>query len=334
VRLLEDTPQDRVLEEVAARVRSGKLSYREVVAALQLAGVRNVQPRPSVGHKFHAVLVVNSAHIASLSSPDEHRWLPIFWAIDNFKESQARDIREGNWTMAPVDEAAVPPADKARQAFIDAMDNWDEAAADTAVAGLARTAGVDEVFELFYRYGCRDFRSIGHKAIYVANARRTLECIGWHHAEPIVRSLAYALLMHDGGNPARTDQPADRYGRRNAELARSLRADWRQGKLEESATLEMLTALRQSSEEDCCRQAVEAINRGVAAQSIWDALFLVSCELVMRQPAIVPLHAVTSTNALRYAYANAADDHTRRMLLLQPRRRPKARRQCRRSSPT
>ena len=68
VRLLETTSRDRVLEEVASRIKRGT-SYREVLAALQLAGVRNIQPRP-VGFKFHAVLVVNSAHIASLASPD------------------------------------------------------------------------------------------------------------------------------------------------------------------------------------------------------------------------------------------------------------------------
>src|SRR5690349_16215763 len=87
VRLLEETPRDRLLEEVATRIHK-ELTYREVVAALLLAGVRNVQPRP-VGFKFHAVLVVNSAHLASLSSPDADRWLPIFWALDYFKDSQA-----------------------------------------------------------------------------------------------------------------------------------------------------------------------------------------------------------------------------------------------------
>ena len=316
VRLLEETPRERLLEEVAARIQQG-LTYREVLAALMLAGVRNVQPRPSVGFKFHAVLVVNSAHLASLSSPDEHRWLPIFWALDYFKDAQAADAREGNWTMQPVDESAVPPAHRARQAFIEAMDNWDEAAADAAVAGLARTAGKDEVFELLYRYGCRDFRSIGHKAIFVANSRRTLETIGWQHAEPVLRSLAYALLNHEGQNPAKADLAADQPGRRNRELAGKIRSEWLDGKLEDSATTDFLATLREASEEDACRQAAELMNRGVAPQSIWDALFLASGELLMRQPGIVPLHAVTSTNALRYAFDSSGDDSTRRLLLLQ-----------------
>src|SRR5687767_14474921 len=89
VRLLENTPRERVLEEVAAKIKRGT-TYREILAALLLAGVRNIQPRP-VGFKFHAVLVVNSAHLASQASPDTDRWLPIFWAIDAFKSSQAQD---------------------------------------------------------------------------------------------------------------------------------------------------------------------------------------------------------------------------------------------------
>ena len=151
VRLLEETPRDRLLEEVAARIHKG-LNYRELLAALLLAGVRNVQPRP-VGFKFHAVLVVNSAHLASIASPDSDRWLPIFWALDYFKDSQAATARETGWRMGPLDESKVPSARKARQAFVEAMDSWDEGAADVAVAGLARSAGANEVFELFVRYG-------------------------------------------------------------------------------------------------------------------------------------------------------------------------------------
>lgn len=186
-----------------------------------LAGVRNIQPRP-VGFKFHAVLVVNSAHLASQSSPDSDRWLPIFWAIDQFKNSQAADVREGNWTMGPVEESAIPPGQRAKQALIEAMDNWDEPAADAAIVGLARTAGAHEIFEILCRYGVRDFRELGHKEIYLTNSFRTLEAIGWQHAEPILRSLVFAQLDRVGAreNPAKADLPADRPFRRNLEAAK------------------------------------------------------------------------------------------------------------------
>lgn len=315
VRWLENTPRERLLEETAQRIKQG-LSYRELLAALLLAGVRNIQPRP-VGFKFHAVLVVNSAHLASLASPEAERWLPIFWALDHFKDSQARDVREGDWTMGPVKESLVPAPAKARQAFTEAMDNWDEAAADAATVGLARGTGPAEMFELFCRYGARDFRDIGHKAIYVANAWRTLDHIGWQHAEPVLRSLAYALLYHEGENPARRDAAPDRPWRRNQTLTNKLRPEWQQGKPSATAVTEMLAALRAASADEACDQVIAQLNRGVAPQSLWDAFFLSAGELLMRRPGIVALHAVTSANALHFAFQASAEAETRKLLLLQ-----------------
>jgi hypothetical protein len=317
VRFIEETPRDKLLEETAHRIKRG-LSYRDLLAALLLAGVKNVEPRPSVGHKFHSVLVVNSAHLASMASAPEHRWLPIFWALDYYKSAAARDVEErGDWTMQAVDESAVPPAHKAKAAFVEAMDSWDEEAADAAVAGLARTAGAIEIYELFFRYGMRDFRSIGHKAIYVANSFRTLGCIGWQHAEPVLRSLAYALLNHEGDNPAKRDDAADRSYRHNQELAKKVGDRWQDGKVDKEATVEMLETLRTASNEDCCKRAVELLNRGIAPRSIFDALHVATGELLMKQPGIVALHAVTTTNALHFAYQTSGDDETRRLLLLQ-----------------
>ncbi len=317
VRLLEGTPRDRLLEEVAARIKKG-LCYRDVVAALLLAGVKNVQPRPSVGHKFHAVLVVNSAHLASLASPDSDRWLPIFWALDYFKDSQAQDVKEGNWTLAPVDESAVPPPRKARAAFAAAMDHWDETAADAAIAGLARCAGANEIYEILFRYGARDFRSIGHKAIYVANSLRTLQCIGWQHAEPVLRSLAYALLNHSGeDNPAKHDYAADRSWRHNEERSSRIKEDWSGGSPNPAASAELLATLRRGSDDEACDNVVDLLNKAAGPQSIWDALFDAAGELLLRQPGLVSLHAVTTTNALHFAFQASGDDHTRRMLMLQ-----------------
>jgi hypothetical protein len=315
VRVIEEMPRDRVLEEAASRIRRG-LSYQEVLAALMLAGVRNIQPRP-VGFKFHAVLVVNSAHLASVASPDADRWLPIFWAIDQFKASQAADIREGDWTLGPAQEAALPPPRRARQAFIEAMDAWDEAAADAAATALARSASVNELFELFARYGVRDFRDIGHKAIYVANSFRTLEVIGWHHAEPVLRSLAYALLDGASENPAQADLPADRPFRSNAGRIAQFREHWRHGSYADSAVQEILATVQRGGPEESSELALRQINDGIDPGSIFAGLFASAGELLMQAPGILALHAMTFTNAVHYAWLRTRDDETRRLLLLQ-----------------
>ena len=323
VRLLEDTPRGRVIEEVAHRIATGTLAYRELLTALLLAGVRNIQPRPSVGFKFHAVLVVNSAHLASLASPDDERWLPILWAVDAFKSSQARDVQEGNWTLAAVDEPRVPPAEKAESRFHEAMHAWDESAADVATAALVRARPPAAVFDLFAEYAARDFRSIGHKVIYLANAYRTLETIGWQSAEPVLRSLAYAMLNHVGEpNPAKADLEPDRDGRHNRQLAAALPDNWHAGldsgaPVDTTATTELLHALRTASSREATELCVEQLQQGVGVQSVYDALFAAAAELTMRQPAIVPLHAMTTTNAIHYCIQTCTADSTRRFLLLQ-----------------
>src|SRR5690606_26290190 len=54
-----------------------------------------------------------------------------------------------------------------------------------------------------------------------------------------------------------------------------------------------------------------------SAQAIWDGLFASSGELLMRQPGIVALHSVTTTNAMRYAFATSGQESTRKFMLLQ-----------------
>src|SRR6185369_14729603 len=212
----------------------------------------------------------------------------------------------------------VPSATQARKAFGEAMDGWDETAADIAVVGLARTAGAQEVFEVFCRYGMRDFREIGHKAIYVANSWRTLQAIGWQHAEPVLRSLALGVLDRGGDqNPAKADLSADRPWRANRTAVAKIRADWIEGKPSDSATTEMLETLRHASPDDASAKVIELLNRGVAPRSITDAFFATAGELLMRRPGILSLHASTSTNALHFAFQNSANDETRRLLLLQ-----------------
>ena len=315
VRLLEETPRERLLEEVGSRIRAGT-THREVVTALMLAGIRNIQPRP-VGFKFHAVLVVNSAHLASLNSPASDRWLPIFWALDQFKSSQALDAAEGDWTMDALREVGLPPGDRAAAEFSAGMDAWDPERTDGAAATLARGGDARVAFDLLCRYGARDYRDIGHKAIYVANGFRLLDTIGWQHSEPVLRSLGYALLGHRGTNPAERDALADRPGRRNLERLKTLRKTWNGGENRPDTVVKMLAVLRAGTWDDSAARVVALINAGSGPQPVWDAMFQAAAELLMRRPGIVALHACTTTNALHHAFRRVSDDATRRFVMLQ-----------------
>lgn len=317
VRLIEESPRDTLLEEVAVRIHRGT-AYPEVLAALLLAGVRNVQPYPAVGFKFHAVLCVNSCHLASLHGPDEDRWLPIFWAIDHFKSSQADEAQSSGWRMPAVNESLVPTAEHAHAQFIDAMDRWDLELADVATTGLVRTASATDVFNLFAAYAARDFRSIGHKAIYLANAWRTLQVIGWEYAEPVFRSLSAAMMNHEGDpNPAESDLDADRPWRQNAERVSTIPATWLDRGDASTSGLELVEEIRGATPDEAAFIAVEMLKAGANAQTIWDGIFLGAGEVLMRQPGIVGLHGLTTANAIHYLWQNAESEVLRKQLLLQ-----------------
>src|SRR5205823_2567729 len=102
------------------------------------------------------------------------------------------------------------------------------------------------------------------------NSWRTLQCIGWRHAEPVMRSLAFAMLEHSGDNPAKRDDPADRPWRENLGRCQKIRADWQQGKVRPSATMRLLGVLREASPADACEWVVDALNKELDPSSVWD----------------------------------------------------------------
>ena len=128
-------------------------------------------------------------------------------------------------------------------------------------------------------------------------ARAPLSCMGWQYAEPVLRSLAYALQDRGGDGPPDGDAAADRPWKQNSELAKQIRPDWQEGKLEDSATSELLAALRTSSETEVPQQVVALLNRGVAPQINLGCPNGGAGELFARAPGIVALDAMTSSNA-------------------------------------
>jgi hypothetical protein len=310
VRWIEDTPRERVFDKAVTELKEG-LSYRSLLAGLFLAGIRNIKPRP-VGFKFHAVMVINSAHLLGQTSAVTDRLLPLFWALDNFKNSQAADVREGDWALGRVDESRVPAPHRAKADYLQAMEAWDSEAADAAVAGLCRGLGAAEIMEPVWRMAVRDHRNIGHKPIFAAQSWRTLQAIGWEHAEPVLRSLTYGLLDLQGDRP----KPLGPY-EANLETARKLRGDWSVGRQDSGATRSLLQTIRQATPEAASAEAARMLDQGIAPAALWDAVVLSASELMMKSPGIISLHATTAANALHYIFHASGDDVTRQLAILQ-----------------
>ena len=324
VALFERTPRDKCAEMLVDQLRQG-VSYRQLMAALFLAGIRNVNPRPP-GFALHCVFVIHSAHIISLEAPADSRLLPLFYALDNFKASQERDAKQpsGDYTMRQI-TGPLPPSHRAKGEFTAAMEAWDPELAERAIVSLARDRGAGPVFEMLWRYGARDYRNIGHKAIYVANAHRTLNTIGWQHAEPVLRSLVLALLdfgkQQSVNGYAFDDQCyAGNLKRLNESLPR-LDDSWMAEQADPPVTRSLLGVIRESTPDEACTEIAARLVKGKAnAGTVWDAIHLAAAELRMRGrsgAAFVGVHAVTSVNALHHAYLVMLESSDRLLLLLQ-----------------
>ena len=316
-RLMEETPRERVAAELAALIRDG-LDHRRTLVALAVATSRRVQPFPHVGFKYHTVLALQSVHLTALNLPDEERWLPVFWALDYFKRAQEQERRASGWTMGPQPEPVAGTAEAARRRLIDALDRWDLEAVDPAIVDFARLATPGQLSELLFRYGTRDLREIGHKAIAVQNVHRLLPMIGPEYAPPVLRSLAAALQNHGRDpHPATRDLPSDRTWREFQAMLGAIPKTWKEGRRDDAARIELVRTLREVSELDAGRAVIDLLKHGVSTDSIWEGLFATAAELVLRRPSVVPVHAQTSANAFHHVFRHARAEDTQLLALLQ-----------------
>jgi hypothetical protein len=314
---LEDSPRELIARELARLIRRG-LRYGDLLAALALAAVRNVQPYPEVGYKYHSIMMLRSIHLTTQHLSSSDRWLPIAWATDYFKETQAQERNTDGWRMPTRAAAPVGSAQAARQAVIVALDTWDRDAADAAILNYAQVARPEEIFSLLFPYGARDLRAIGHKAITVSNAHCLVELLGSAQAAPILRSTVAALLNSEGDpNPASHDLPPDQPWRQNLQRLREIPRNWKHGRNDPGARSELRAALYRVSEDESGTVVIALLRQGISPEAIWQVLFDTAAELLMQQPGIVPLHAQTTANALYHAYRVCADDRTQRLTLLQ-----------------
>jgi hypothetical protein len=304
VRLIEATPREAAVAMMIEQLRRG-VSYRQFLAALFVAAARlNVSP--------HHVYMIHSAHQLGLDVAREDRLLPLFWALDTLQIG-----REEGPRFPRVNAGLLPSPQKAAAELEAAMQRFDGERAEAALISLVRNEGARPALGRLWHYVARDSSNIGHRAIAFVNAWRTLETVGWVHAEPLCQFVVRELTAGKYTPPL---YPAnvERAEKRLPELP----PNWAGSEADPGATLELLALLHEGDGRRGCQWVMEALQRGtVQAQSVWDAIFLAAGELMLRFNTYVslparPLHTSTSMNALRYAFDAGGDARTRLYTLL------------------
>lgn len=306
VRLIEETPLDKCVEELAVRLVRG-LSYRQFMAALFLAGLRN---GGDFGY-YHCIYMIHSAHQLSLDAPIDERLMSMFGGLGIFKSwQQKRYEGDGHfgWRKKP---AKLPTADKALSQYRAAITSGDLDTAEAAMIVLIRTSGRNQLLDLIVPYTLGDGV---HGWICVANTFRILPVIGWQHAEPALRMMARNFSWDEHWSVTwfapRMEAARKKFG--------PLPLEWADSRGEKAATLEFLAALRDSDPESIFQFAWQQLAaRKLRAGSIWDAIHLAAGEkYVLENGDGNELHQNTGMNALHYAFRACVDPEVRLMTLM------------------
>jgi hypothetical protein len=305
VELIFQTPRQKCIEVIGAEVRRG-LSYRQLLAGLFHAAIRY--------GGVHEIAMMYSAFRISGQLPIRENPVPLFWALDSLARriDNHRTVIKDWFRTHP--EGPLPAPEKALEILQDAYRAQDQPAAERAALSLSRSIGARQTIELFWKYASRDSDDLGHKAIACAHAWRTLDVVGWEHAEIPLRYVV--------GRGARgMDNTFDGCVERVAVTLPRLPADWTSEKSDRQATLELHEEIRSARTAAAADLACEQLISGkIKAGSVWDAVHLSAAELLLRNKTRSrgwPVHAVTSSNALHFAFRTVLDHETRLLFLLQ-----------------
>ena len=301
--------------DVAARaIRSGA-DRQALLGAIFLCGVRDIRPRPQ--GILHSVMMVESCFRLSEAAEPAEAWLPVLWNLDDLKRAQESDRRDdGDWSLAPRPAPRGKGPEEARREFLAAMEAWDAERADRAIVDLLPHHDRASLYEILWPLAARCYAFIGHKMIHAAQMERVLGRIGWRHAEPALRTLVMASLVN-------RDTAAFE---RSRDLSRRLPDRWLEGKEDPEQSCQLLRELAVRPPRGAQELVVDSFKDGLGPNTVWDALRLFGSEMVLRRPgrsasdgrtALLPVHALTVTNAFGHAWRSTKVEETRRLLILQ-----------------
>ncbi len=306
--LMQETPADHLLPELAARLSSGT-PLRDLLRAGVLANVRSFGGEDYIG--FHTMMAMSPAWHMSGELPAESQALPVFKVLyRNTANIQSQGGRKHE-VLHPVEPAPLPANTVAGEAIRDAIRRRDLKAAEAMLATVAASSP-EEAFNAVL-YPVHDQDEV-HRVVMPYRAWDLLSLVGMEHAHTMLRqSLHYCMENYSGNH----ESPKDLLPKVMEEHKLLDRTPGTR-KMGDAWVDKFCHTLFESTPEQAAHATGAAIAEGIAPADISEAIMLAANQLILRDAGRTPamevpgkpvgsvhgdsigVHACDSANAWRH----------------------------------
>ena len=197
VRLMQETPANKLLPILAAKLQSG-VDLRQLTAAAALANARTFGGEDYIG--FHTMMALAPAYHMSRELSGARQALPVFKVLyRNTNRIQERGGRSKE-VLKPVVSASLATAQSGEQILREAVHKGDTARAEQTLAALAESSATD-AFN-FLLPTVQENTEV-HRVVMPSRAWDLLGIIGREHALTLLRqSVRYCINAESWRKPA------------------------------------------------------------------------------------------------------------------------------------
>lgn len=282
VRLMQETPVDKLLPMVTDRLRAGT-ELRQLVAAGALANARTFGGEDYVG--FHTMMALAPALHMSMELPKELQPLPVLKVLyRNTRRIQEKGGRKEEVLHAvkPATLAEGLPGSERLRAAVRAKDVGE---AEKIFAGLAQRSDLDALNALLFTV--QDNTEV-HRVVLPYRAWDLLDLIGKEQAHTLLRqSVRYCVKAESWPRSTTSDQPRTLLPKLLEEHHLLDRAPGQRA-AEDKWVDDMAQTIFRSAPEQAAEAVAAALAEGMSPAALGEAISLAANQLVLRDQGRTP----------------------------------------------
>ena len=282
VRLMQETPANKLLPALADKLKSGTELSR-LVAAGALANARTFGGEDYVG--FHTMMALAPSLHMARELPEPLQPLPVFKVLyRNTNRIQERGGRKEE-VLHPVKPATLPAGGAGGDLLREAVHRKDVSEAEQAFAASAQISADEALNQLL---GVVQDNTEVHRVVLPYRAWDLLDLIGKEQAHTLLRqSVRYCVKAESSAHSARYDEPRTLLPKMLEEYRLLGRAPGTRT-AEDNWVEQLSQTLFKSTPEQAAAAAAAALAERVAPAAVGEAISLAANQLVLRDQGRPP----------------------------------------------